>query len=318
MVMASYTGSGPYCYSHSLYMILYAYGYDSKTLPSSGFIECLTTMPFGKHFIPLDSGPLSFFNNPHTNPDDGLDIAIKTVGWECTTHRGGDATSALSTLREALIHGPVLAGPLNMEHLTYNPNHEVLKGADHFVVVLGVDNANSPGMILLHDPAGFPAVVLPIEDFVRAWRAEGVEYVNEPFIFRSRFRKVADVSRAEMIARTLHVLRRQIEDGGMYPTSVGGSESLRLTIQAVKDRVPSVNDDLAAFTLPLASRRYFDARDFLAEAGLVEGAGIMEAQAMLAGRAQYPAVREDWGAVVDVLEAMVALEDEMIDLIKAI
>jgi hypothetical protein len=62
------------------------------------------------------------------------------MGWTCNNHRGDDAASALLAQREAVIHGPVLAGPLNMRYLSYNPNHTALNGADHFVVALGVDD----------------------------------------------------------------------------------------------------------------------------------------------------------------------------------
>ncbi|GAQ08765.1 hypothetical protein ALT_6086 [Aspergillus lentulus] len=313
--MFSYTGSGPYCYAHSLYMVLQASGYDPQSLPSSGFIECLTTMPFGKLFICLDAGPVSFFNNPYTNPDDGINVALKTMGWACNNHHGGDAASALRALREAVIHGPVLAGPLNMGYLSYNPNHTALSGADHFVVVLGVDD--DKGMVLLHDPAGYPAVLLPLEEFIEAWRGEGIEYINQPFVFRSHFRHVEDVSRPVMIERTIGILQDQIKSNVMFPGSSGGVSALRLTLDAVENGLPSVVDDLAVFTLPLAARRYLDARDFLAEAGLMDAAGIMEQQALLAGKAQYPAAHGNWKEVILVLERLMDLEDRLTKSFKA-
>ncbi|KAF4173828.1 hypothetical protein CNMCM8927_006593 [Aspergillus lentulus] len=313
--MFSYTGSGPYCYAHSLYMVLLASGYDPQSLPSSGFIECLTTMPFGKHFICLDTGPVSFFNNPYTNPDDGINVALKTMGWTCNNHHGGDAASALCALREAVIHGPVLAGPLNMGYLSYNPNHTALNGADHFVVVLGVDDEK--GMVLLHDPAGYPAVLLPLEEFIKAWRGEGIEYINQPFVFRSHFRHVEDVSRPVMIERTIGILQDQIKSNVMFPGSSGGVSALRLTLDAVKNGLPSVVDDLAVFTFPLAARRYLDARDFLSEAGLMDAAEIMEQQALLAGQAQYPAAHGNWKEVILVLERLMDLEDQLTKSFKA-
>ncbi|KAB8068291.1 NlpC/p60-like transpeptidase-domain-containing protein [Aspergillus leporis] len=307
--MLSYTGSGPYCYAHSLYMVLLASGYDPQSLPSSGFIECLTTMPFGKHFICLDTGPVSFFSNPYTNPDDGINMALKAMGWGCNNHRGGDAASALFALREAVVHGPVLAGPLNMGYLSYNPDYTALNGADHFLVVLAVDE--DKGMVLLHDPAGYPAVLLPLEDFIEAWRGEGIEYINHPFVFRSHFRHVEDVSRADMVARTIGMLHDQIKNNAMFPGSSGGVSALRLTLEAVEDVLPSVVNDLAGFTFPLAARRYLDARDFLAEAGLVDATGIMEQQALLAGKAQYPAAHGNWKEVILVLEKFIDLEDQL-------
>lgn len=313
--MFSYTGGGPYCYAHSLYMVLLASGYDAQSLPSSGFIECLTTMPFGKQFICLDTGPLSFFDNPYTNPDDGINVALKTMGWTCNNHRGDDAASALLALREAVTQGPVLAGPLNMGYLSYNPNHTALKGADHFVVVLGVDD--DKGMVLLHDPAGYPAVLLPLEEFIESWRGEGIEYINQQFVFRSHFCHVEDVSRPDMIARTIGILQDQIKSNVMFPGHSGGVSALQLTIDAVKNELPSVVNDLAEFTFPLAARRYLDARDFLAEAGLVDAAEIMEQQALLAGKAQYPAAHGNWKEVILVLERFMGLEDQLTKSFKA-
>ncbi|KAL3444228.1 NlpC/p60-like transpeptidase-domain-containing protein [Aspergillus insuetus] len=317
MPMLSYTGSGPYCYAHSLYMILQALSPDPRSIASSGFIECLTTMPFGKLFIDLDTGPVSFFSNPYTDPDEGLRIASETLGWECTEHRGGDADSALLALRSALRNGgPVLAGPLNMGHLTYYPGRSELNGADHFVVVLGIDDEN--GTILLHDPAGYAAVLIPKEDFIEAWRAEGVEYNEHPFVFRSHFRHIKDVPRADMIKRTLGILRDQIKTGIMVvPNSLGGVSALQRTQEAVKNVVPSVVNELAPFTFPLAARRYLDARDFLIEAGLEDAAGAMERQALLAGKAQYPATQENWTEVALILEGFMELEHQLMNALEA-
>ncbi|KAL2864671.1 NlpC/p60-like transpeptidase [Aspergillus lucknowensis] len=313
--MYAYTGSGPYCYAYSLYMVLLASGYERQSLPSAGFIECLTTMPFGKQFVLLQTGPAAFFNNPYTNPDDGINIALRTMGWECEDHRGGDVSSALGKLREAVAHGPVLAGPLDMGHLSYNPEHNSLKGADHFVVVLEVDDSN--GMILLHDPAGYPAVLLPLTQFVEAWHGQGVEYIDRPFVFRSHFHRIENVPRAEMVARTIRTLREQAGNYAHRPDSFGGAHALRLTIEAVEAGSPSVVNDLAPFTLPLAARRYLDARDFLNEAGLAEAAEVMEQQAILAGRAQYPAVHRRWNDVIAILRKLVELEDELTEALKA-
>ncbi|KAJ0423141.1 NlpC/p60-like transpeptidase-domain-containing protein [Aspergillus carlsbadensis] len=315
MTMLSYTGSGRYCYAHSLYMILQTLSADPDSIPASGFIECLTTMPFGKLFIDLDTGPLSFFSNPYTDPDEGLRMAIETLGWECTEHRGGDAGSALLALRDALGDGaPVLAGPLNMGHLTYYPGHKELNGADHFVVVLGVDDEH--GMIQLHDPAGYPAVLIPKQDFIEAWRAEGVEYNEKPFVFRSHFHHVKDAPRAEMIERTLSILRDQIKNDIMVvPDSVGGVSALQRTLEAVENGVPTVVNELAPFTFPLAARRYLDARDFLLEAGLTDAAAVMEKQALLAGKAQYPAVQGKWKELSVIME-FIDLEDQLMKALK--
>ncbi|KAA8642619.1 uncharacterized protein ATNIH1004_011564 [Aspergillus tanneri] len=276
-------------------------------------------MPFGKQFIRLETGPVSFFSSPHTNPDEGITLALKTMGWTCQVHRGGDVSAALSSLRTAVSQGPVLAGPLNMGYLTYNPEYKNLGGADHFVIVLKVDdNDDDDARILLHDPAGYPAVLLPLAEFLKAWRGEGVEYADQPFVFRSGFQRVDHVSRTDMITRTLGVVQEQFSSEVEHPDNFGGVTALQLTAEAVAAAVPSVVNDLAAFTLPLAARRYLDARDFLTEAGLCQAAEIMEQQALLAGKAQYLAVHKNWKDIIAILEELAKLEDRLITIVRAL
>ena len=49
--MLPYIGSGDYCYANSLYMSLLGSGANPDILPSPGFLECLTTMPFGNTYL---------------------------------------------------------------------------------------------------------------------------------------------------------------------------------------------------------------------------------------------------------------------------
>jgi hypothetical protein len=44
--MLSYTGSGSYCYANSLHMSLLGAGTSSDEVPSPGFLECLTMVPY--------------------------------------------------------------------------------------------------------------------------------------------------------------------------------------------------------------------------------------------------------------------------------
>ena len=77
--MLAYVGSGDYCFANSLHMSLLGSGAPSESLPSTGFLECLTTLPFGYTY--LKDAELFFFSGP--NPDLGLTRAIATLGWEC-------------------------------------------------------------------------------------------------------------------------------------------------------------------------------------------------------------------------------------------
>jgi hypothetical protein len=52
MQMIPSIGSGDYCFANSLHMSLAAGGAPVESLPSTGFLECLTTLPFG--YTPID------------------------------------------------------------------------------------------------------------------------------------------------------------------------------------------------------------------------------------------------------------------------
>jgi len=49
--MLPYIGSGDYCFSNSLHMSLLGSGVPAESLPSTGFLECLTTLPFGYTYL---------------------------------------------------------------------------------------------------------------------------------------------------------------------------------------------------------------------------------------------------------------------------
>ncbi len=86
------------------------------------------------------------------------------------------------------------AGPLEMGHLSHQPGMTGPIGADHYVVVLDVDGER----VLVHDPQGYPYASVPAGDFLKAWRAQTVNY-GEPYTMRTGFAKVADVADADAI-----------------------------------------------------------------------------------------------------------------------
>ena len=59
-----------------------------------------------------------------------------------------------------------------MGHLTYNPNHTILYGVDHFVTVYGIDDQ----YLYLHDPAGFACMKVAFNDVLEAWKAAAIDY----------------------------------------------------------------------------------------------------------------------------------------------
>jgi hypothetical protein len=275
-----------------------------QDLPTVGFIECLTTVPFGKLFLDLPDGPVSYLSSAIADPNTGLTIAIQTMGWKCQYHSATDADKALSSLREALRYQPVLVGPVDMGYLTYNPHYRYLGGADHYILVISIND--SDGTVLLHDPKMFPYATLPLVDFVRAWRAEQIQYCREPFVFRSHFKMAERPARSVMLSRTLDIVRKQLLQQYTGPTMFSGPEALRRTSMNIEK--PGIRSGLAPFTLPLAARRAIDASNFLHSAGLQAAATAAASQAQLYGKALYLAVQDRWDEVAKVMNDVADLE----------
>ncbi|HZS77533.1 MAG TPA: hypothetical protein VFA41_13050 [Ktedonobacteraceae bacterium] len=310
MQMISYSGNGDYCYANSLYMSLLAAGAKAGEVPTPGFLECLTTLPFGKMYLRLDEGPLVFFSSSEANPDLGLTLAVQSLGWECEETRGGSAEEALVRLRKAVQDAPVLAGPLDMGYLTYSPFHRELAGGDHFVLVLAVEE----DCVIMHDPMKYPYASLPLSEFLEAWRADRVGYRSAPYTMRSHFRQVEARTRQEMIARALPTIRHNLSVSLQGPVVYNGVAALSCLIDDLRadEKPSSVLESLATFVFPLAARRSLDAAFFLREAGLPDAAQCMQRQAMLAGKAQYLAAHEQWQSVAAIMEQLAEEEQKLL------
>ncbi|GHO82412.1 hypothetical protein [Dictyobacter formicarum] len=305
--MLPYIGSGDYCFANSLHMSLLGSGAPPESLPPTGFLECLTTLPFGYTYF--KEAELFFFSGP--NPDLGLTRAIETLGWTCTLERGGDEGEALARLCAAVQHGSVLIGPLNMGYLTYNPNHPYLLGADYYIVVLTMEEDH----VLVHDPKGFPCIALPVENLLKAWRAEGVDlvYTDEPYTMRTAFRSREASNWKQMIERTLPHIRANLRQELWKPGLYGGVTVLRMLAQTFRTQVPEkLAVHLFYFALPLGLRHKVDAQLFLREANQSEAADLIEEQARLLGQAQYIGVQRSWPEVATLIEQVATLEERLI------
>src|SRR5690242_19050279 len=113
-----------------------------------------------------------------------------------------------------------------MGYLTYNPNHPYLLGADHYIVVLSIEEDH----VLVHDPKGFPCAALPLENLLKAWRAEGMDlmYTDEPYTMRTAFRPGEPSSRKLMIERTLPFMSANLQQELWKPGMFGGVTALEL------------------------------------------------------------------------------------------
>ncbi|MFI9387633.1 hypothetical protein [Kutzneria sp. NPDC052558] len=281
--MIPYTGSGPYCYANSLAMML------GETSPPPGVIEALTGSPFGFELI---DGTLPLFDPYGWTPEIGLDAAIELLGWTCQRSDGHDPDEALARLTTALAAGPVLAGPLDMGLLLYQPGTPADFG-DHYVVVLGIDD----GAVVLHDPHGHPYATLPTDAFLNAWRGAGVPYTEAGYVLRAGFALRYKVSVPAALRRSLPAAAAWLAgraDVAVPPGTLGGAEAVERFAEQVEAGLPDgVRGHLVHFAIPAGARRLADAAACLASLGLDTASAIAIEQARLVGSLQYLVVTDD-------------------------
>ncbi|MBY3211788.1 hypothetical protein [Rhizobium laguerreae] len=273
-----YVGSGPYCYANSFAMML---GVDA---PSTVTIEFATSSPFGMQLL---GGTLPFFDPYGWTPEAGFDAALDAMGWISAVTKSNSKEDALAQLELALSEGPVWVGPVEMGHLRHQPGMNGPIGADHYLVVLAVDDEG----VRMHDPQGYPFSTLPLDDFLTAWRAETIDY-GDSFTMRTDFRRVQVVQEDDVIRASLPAALRWLSMKHPQHVSegtVGNEEAAELLAGMIEG---GCSDDLRGhlihFAVRVGARRLADAATCLARVGGAEAAKIASNQALLIGSLQYP------------------------------
>ncbi|WP_084962820.1 hypothetical protein [Thermoactinospora rubra] len=283
-----YVGSGPYCYANSLAMVL------GGQAPSPAVIEVLTGSPYGMQLI---GGRLPLFDPFGWDPEIGLDAAIGLLGWECERVDGGTAAEALDRLRRACQDGPVLAGPLELGLLSYQPGSGRAVGADHYVVVLEAGE----DAVLVHDPQGYPYATLPVDAFAEAWRGELISYLERPFRMRYGFARRERVGPEEALRRSLPAGLAWLAgrtDVEVSPGTLGQAEAAERTARLVEEGLdPEIRALWQAFAVRVGARRLNDLAVCLASLGLDAGAAVATEQARVVGGLQGPLVSGDDAAL---------------------
>ncbi|QDY78424.1 hypothetical protein [Streptomyces qinzhouensis] len=296
----SYTGSGPYCYTNSLIMV--AGAATGRPLPPPAVVETLTGSAFGFQLI---AGTLPLFDPYAWDPELGLDQAVALLGLDCERTAGGTAEEALERLRAAVARGPVLVGPVDMGLLLYRPGTPAPGQGDHYVVVL---EAGADGTLLLHDPQGHPYARLDATAFLAAWRAETVEYTEEPFIMRSGFTHEREVTAERALKDSLPLAVGWLggrDDLPVPPGTLGGAAGVAGFARLVKAGLdPDLRLLHGHFAVRVGARRASDAADCLDRLGLAEAAGTAREQARLIGALQWPVVTGDDPALLAGLERL--------------
>ncbi|MFG3255684.1 hypothetical protein [Streptomyces sp. NPDC048172] len=293
-----YTGSGPYCYTHSLAMVL------GPGAPGPSVIETLTGSAFGAQ---LAGGTVPFFDPYGWDPEVGLDDAIGLLGLRCARTCGGTPEEALARLRAACARGPALVGPVDMGMLLYHPGTPWPPepgGSDHYVVALEADEDS----VLLHDPHGHPYATLPTGDFLTAWQGSTVTYTDAPYVMRTDFVRVREVAAEEALRAVLPGAVAWLGGRADRPVpagTLGGAAALEALAVQVEDGLdPGVQGLLEHFAVRVGVRRLADASTSLLPLGLPTSARLLLTQSRLLGAVQHPLTRGDTGTTAHLLREL--------------
>ena len=301
--MQMYFGDVSLCYSYSLAMALDSYGYDFK----ADFLEAIMAMGNGASIVKEDDQhPLVFFDNGM--PDLSISHSLKILGFDYEDFYLKDGTEVdleevKRKLETFLSNGPVVLGPLDMGHLTYNPNHTILYGVDHFVTVYALDGQ----YLYLHDPAGFACMKVAFSDIIEAWKAEAIDYKRGAYSMWGNFKKVKSPSQTEIYQETARIMRTRYLDGQ--------SNVLECYAKAVAENGLNTEQKQLHqyFSFKLAAVRNLYLSKFLKDHD-PEGARLKEELATLFGQAHLSCLKEDYQELAHLLYQIAEVDDRFRDL----
>ncbi len=288
--MQMYFGDVSLCYSYSLAMALDAYGYDFK----AEFLEAIMVMGNGASIVKKDEQhPLVFFDNGM--PDLSISHSLKILGFDFEEFYVKDGAEVdleeiKGKLESFLSNGPVVLGPLDMGHLTYNPNHTILYGVDHFVTVYGIDDQ----YLYLHDPAGFACMKVAFADIIEAWKADAIDYKRGSYSMWGNFKKVKSPSQTEIYQETARIMKNRYLNGQ--------SGVLECYAKAVAENGLNTEQKQLHqyFSFKLAAVRNLYLSRFLKDHD-PEGARLKEELASLFGQAHLSCLKEDYQELAHLL-----------------
>ena len=301
--MQMYFGDVSLCYSYSLAMALDAYGYDFK----AEFLEAIMVMGNGASIVKEDEQhPLVFFDNGM--PDLSISHSLKILGFDYEDFYVKDGAEVdleeiKAKLESFLSNGPVVLGPLDMGHLTYNPNHTILHGVDHFVSVYALDGQ----YLYLHDPASFACMKVAFNDILEAWKAEAIDYKRGAYSMWGNFKKVKSPSQTQIYQETASIMRARYLDGQ--------SNVLECYAKAVAENGLNTEQKQLHqyFSFKLAAVRNLYLSRFLKDHD-PEGARLKEELASLFGQAHLSCLKEDYQELAHLLYQIAEVDGRFRDL----
>ena len=301
--MQMYFGDVSLCYSYSLIMALDGYGYDFK----AEFLEAIMVMGNGASIVKEDEQhPLVFFDNGMPDLSISHSLKILCFDYEDFYLKNGtevDLEEIKGKLETFLSNGPVVLGPLDMGHLTYNPNHTMLYGVDHFVIVYAVDGQ----YLYLHDPAGFACMKVAFNDILEAWKAEAIDYKRGAYSMWGNFKKVKSPSQTQIYQETARIMRSRYLDGQ--------SNVLECYAKAVAENGLNTEQKQLHqyFSFKLAAVRNLYLSKFLKDHD-PEGARLKEELASLFGQAHLSCLKEYYQELAHLLYQIAEVDGRFRDL----
>ena len=301
--MQMYFGDVSLCYSYSLAMALDSYGYDFK----ADFLEAIMVMGNGASIVKEDDQhPLVFFDNGM--PDLSISHSLKILGFDYEDFYLKDGAEVnleeiKRKLETFLFNGPVVLGPLDMGHLSYNPNHTILYGVDHFVTVYDIDDQ----YLYLHDPAGFACMKVAFNDILEAWKAEAIDYKRGAYSMWGNFKKVKSPSQTEIYQETARIMKNRYLNGQ--------NDVLECYAKAVAENGLNTEQKQLHqyFSFKLAAVRNIYLSKFL-KAHDPEGARLKEKLASLFGQAHLSCLKEDYQELSRLLYQIAEVDGRFKDL----
>ena len=301
--MQMYFGDVSLCYSYSLAMALETYGYDFK----AEFLEAIMVMGNGASIIKEDEQhPIVFFDNGM--PDLSISHSLKILGFDYEDFYLKDGAEVnleeiKRKLETFLSNGPVVLGPLDMGHLTYNPNHIILYGVDHFVTVYALDGQ----YLYLHDPAGFACMKVAFKDILEAWKAESIDYKRGAYSMWGNFKKVKSPSQTEIYQETARIMKNRYLNGQ--------NGVLECYAKAVAENGLNTEQKQLHqyFSFKLAAVRNLYLSKFLKDHD-PEGARLKEELATLFGQAHLSCLKEDYQELAHLLYQIAEVDGRFKDL----
>ena len=271
-------------------------------------VEVLSGVGLGAFWV-TESQKL-FLSGIASAPDVGLSRSFGLLGFTVTEEVEPDGEPMpIEALNLQLGKGPEVLGPLDMDELSHHPNARGANGVDHFVLALHAED----GAVVVHDPAGYPAVPVDVESLGRAWRADLIEYRRGAYRRWHSPIRVEDPSPGRIAASAILSFVQAYRDSRTIgdPNALAGPEAVEALVETIrrKELLDPGLEHLRTFALPLCVRRALDYSRYLG--GYNPGqADLKSRQAWHLGRAHVAACRSSWEHLADRLMNLADLEHE--------